>query len=81
MSEPLPIPPPGFDDLATADKIEYVQSLWERISANPEQVPFPDWHQEIVRERVDAQRTNPEAARPWEEVREDVRRALDDRAR
>ena len=44
MSKPLPIPPPGFDDLSVEEQIDYVQSLWQWIAASPKQVPVPDWH-------------------------------------
>ena len=39
MTNPVPLPPPGFDDLSVDEQIEYVQSLWNRIAASPEQVP------------------------------------------
>lgn len=42
MSEPIPSPPPGFDDLSVDERIDYVQSLWDRIPATPEQVPVPE---------------------------------------
>jgi putative addiction module component (TIGR02574 family) len=52
MANPVPLPPPGFDDLSVDDQIEYVQSLWDRIAATPEQVPVPEWHREILDERL-----------------------------
>jgi hypothetical protein len=52
MSQALPIPPAGFDALSVDDKIDYVQSLWDRIAARPEDVPVPDWHREIINERL-----------------------------
>lgn len=52
MARALPIPPPGFDELSIDEKLDYVESLWDRILANPEDVPVPDWHLQIVRERL-----------------------------
>ncbi len=78
MTEPVPIPPPGFDALTAEAKLEYVQSLWERLSLDPERVPVPEWHREIVRERVEAYRCNPDQGKPWHEVREELRRLLED---
>jgi putative addiction module component (TIGR02574 family) len=69
MSRPLPLPPPGFDDLPVEEKLDYVQWLWDRIAAGPEELPVPDWHQRVREERLEAQRAEPGAARPWEEVR------------
>jgi len=33
MPKPVPLPPPGFDDLSVDEKIDYLQSLWDRIAA------------------------------------------------
>ncbi|MEO8449789.1 MAG: addiction module protein, partial [Gemmatimonadota bacterium] len=34
------------------EKLEYVDALWDRIAATPEEVSVPDWHRQLVRERV-----------------------------
>lgn len=31
MTQPVPNPPPGFDDLTTEEKVEYVSALWDRV--------------------------------------------------
>ncbi len=36
MSQTLPIPPPGFEALSLEEQIDYVQSLWDDIAAQPE---------------------------------------------
>jgi hypothetical protein len=46
MAKPVPLPPPGFDNLSVDEKIDYLQSLWNRIAATPETIPAPDWHRE-----------------------------------
>lgn len=76
MTNRLPLPPPGFDDLPVEEQIEYVQSLWNRIAAKPDQVPVPEWHRQVLHERVAAPEANPETARPWEEVRDEIRSKL-----
>ncbi len=52
MPKTVPDPPPGFDDLPVDEQIDYVQALWDRIAATPEQVPVPEWHLGIIRERL-----------------------------
>ena len=59
MSKIVPTPPPGFDELSVDEQIDFVQSLWERIAATPEQVPVPEWHRRIIRERLEAYKANP----------------------
>ncbi|MBI3666910.1 MAG: addiction module protein [Acidobacteria bacterium] len=76
MTNKLPLPPPGFDDLPVEDQINYVQSLWDRIAAKPDQVPIPQWHRQVLDERLAAHEANPEVARPWEAVRDEIRSKL-----
>jgi len=76
MTNQLPLPPPGFDGLPVEDQIEYVHSLWDRIAANPDQVAVPDWHRQVLDKRLAAHEANPEAARAWEEVRDEIRAKL-----
>jgi putative addiction module component (TIGR02574 family) len=79
MPKIIPNPPPGFDDLTVSEQIDYVQALWERIAASPDQVPVPEWHQQIIRERLEAYHTNPTTGRPWPEIRTDIEKKLRDR--
>ena len=53
MPQPSANPPPGFDDLTVDERIDYVGALWDRIAADPESVPVPEWHREILEERLE----------------------------
>jgi putative addiction module component (TIGR02574 family) len=66
------IPPPGFEELSPFEKLDYVQALWEHVSAKPEDVPVPDWHLKIVEERLAALQRGDTSARPWKEVKEEL---------
>ncbi len=68
MARSLPMPPAGFDELPVEDKIEYVQSLWDRIAANADQVPLHEWQRQMLEERLAAHRAAPGEAKPWNEV-------------
>lgn len=72
MGNVLPLPPPGFDELKIDEQIEYVQALWDRIAAKEDLVPVPNWHREILDERLADLQANPDAGRPWEEVKADL---------
>jgi putative addiction module component (TIGR02574 family) len=73
MPKPVAIPPPGFDQLTVEEQIDYVQSLWERIAATPDQVPVPDWHREVLNERLKDFEANPDAGESWDTVRDRLR--------
>lgn len=80
MATSLPLPPAGFDDLPLDDQIDYVQSLWDHIAAKPDQVPVPDWHLQVIRQRIADHDASPSEGRPWEEVRDDIRNQLSRRS-
>ena len=76
MNRSCPIPPPGFDELPTDEKVRYVETLWNRIATTPDEVPVPDWHRQIVRDRLAEHRMDPGAGGPWREVRDDLLQEL-----
>ena len=78
MSQALPLPP-GFDALSVDEQIDYVQTLWDRIAAHPEDVPVPDWHREILAERLTAQRANDDQGAEWEDFEKDLTADLNKR--
>lgn len=76
MSTPVPVPPPGFDELSVEEQIDYVHALWNRIAASPERIPVPQWHRDLIDERLDDLEANPEDGEPWEQVQDELRAKL-----
>jgi putative addiction module component (TIGR02574 family) len=77
MSNPVPLPPPGFDELSVDEKIDYLQSLWDRIAATPETVPVPNWHREVLDERLRDVEVDAGAGDSWDVVQERLRKKFD----
>ena len=75
VSHPSVVPPPGFDDLPTEAKVDYVNALWDRLleSDTPES---PHWHRELVRAEVAAHEADPAAVEEWEAVRMEIEQRL-----
>ena len=80
MGRALPFPPPGFDDLSADEKVEYVQDLWDRIAAEPDDLTIPDWHRQIIEDRLTDHRAHPDQVVTWEETEAEVLSMLRDRA-
>lgn len=78
MSDSVPLPPPGFDELSSEEQLRYLEALWQRISTRPELVPVPAWHREVLRDRVAESERAPDDVRPWSEVREELDRVIDE---
>jgi putative addiction module component (TIGR02574 family) len=72
----VPIPPPGFDEQTTEEKVRYVGAMWERIVQDQEKLPISDAQRAVLRERLAAHQANPRAARPWSEVRREIEQAV-----
>ena len=81
MPKPVAIPPPGFDELTVEEQIDYVQSLWDRIAATPEQALVPDWHREVLDERLKDCEANLHTGESWDVVRDRLRDKLRQRKR
>jgi putative addiction module component (TIGR02574 family) len=47
-----------------------LHGLWDSLT--PEDGPLEEWQQRLLDERLDAHERDPEAARPWEDVRDEV---------
>lgn len=63
-------PPPGFEQLSKDQQIDYVQQLWDMILELPDDVPSPEWHLEIVRDRIASKESN--SVRAWNEVKQSL---------
>jgi len=76
MAQPLTVPPPGFDELPLAEQVDYVQELWKRIASRQRELRSPEWHRDAVVAARDGHRADPEASRPWGEVRAELEAKL-----
>ena len=61
-----------FDDMTPEQRLRYVQSLWDRIAENPEDVPVTDAQRAELDRRLAAHRADPDAAIPWDSVKADL---------
>jgi putative addiction module component (TIGR02574 family) len=69
-----PLMGPSFDRMTIAERILYVQDLWDRIAAEAEREPLGTAQAEEIDRRLADYRAHPEASIPWEQAREQMRR-------
>lgn len=60
--------------LSPAERILLVEEIWDRIAAEPGNVPISDAHRAELDHRLDALEKTPDPGRPWSEVRDDLLR-------
>ena len=70
---------PSFDQMTTAEKILYVQELWDRIAAEVEADPLTAAQAEELDRRMEDYRAHPETSVPWEHVLNEARSAFEGR--
>lgn len=62
--------PPGFAELSKAEKVRYLQDLWDRIAEQPGDLPIPESHVLLAEERLADYRRDPIGAHSPHEVLE-----------
>ena len=65
---------PTFEQMTPAERIEYLQDLWDRLAEDPVHVPLTDGQRVELARRVASLRADPTAVVPWEQVLEKARR-------
>jgi putative addiction module component (TIGR02574 family) len=70
MSETSIETPTGFSQLSKAEKVRYLQNLWDQISEHPDEIPVPESHLQLAEERLRRYREDRSTARPAFEVLE-----------
>jgi putative addiction module component (TIGR02574 family) len=66
----------NFDvfQLDAAQKLELIGTLWDSLGDNPDALPMPEWHREILAERIAEADASPDDAVPLEEALARLRR-------
>lgn len=57
-------------ELCIEERLHLIEGLWDSLA--PEDVPLEEWQRRLLDERLEAHERNPEAARPWDEVRDEI---------
>ncbi len=40
-----------LDRMTTSEKLQLIETIWNDLTREPESVPSPDWHGDVLRER------------------------------
>jgi putative addiction module component (TIGR02574 family) len=65
---------PEIEKLSVPQKLEMIEILWDSIPDSLDSLPIPEWHKQILNERLAEADASPEANIPWEQVRSELRR-------
>ena len=60
--------------LSVQEKVQTMEALWQSLSAEPEAVESPAWHEEKLRERERRIESGETTFIDWEEAKADIHR-------
>lgn len=55
--------------LPIADRLSVIEDIWDSIASESTQIDVPQWHREVLRQRLAAHRANRTEGPPWPEIR------------
>jgi putative addiction module component (TIGR02574 family) len=55
--------------LSVAEKILLVEKIWDSIAEDSTKQPMPEWKKQMLEERLEEHRKNPESGISWEELK------------
>ena len=73
MSSASEIP---IDSLSVAEKLVLMERLWADLSRRPADVPTPDWHGDVLAERLAAIQNGKTAFVDWDDAKKRLRDRL-----
>lgn len=53
-------------ELSAETRLRLIESLWDSLS--PDEVPIPEGHRQLIEQRLDDHRRNPDQSVSWEEL-------------
>jgi len=59
--------------MSVAQRILIVEEIWDSIAENPDSLPLTHNQKQELDKRLDSYYENPDAGRPWEEVKANIR--------
>ena len=74
MFSQLPGLPPGFEQLSYEEQLDYVEQLFDYVRANAKYVEIPEWHLEILEERMARYRAVSVEGRTWDEFKKELKK-------
>lgn len=72
MSSPLPIPPPGFDQLSPTEQLDYIDEFLDYVTAGAKAADVPEWQIKILDERIARYREFGMEETTWEEFEQEL---------
>ena len=70
----MPIPVLPLNEMSVEEKLETMETIWASLSANPEAIEWPAWHEEELRVRESRVASGEARFVDWEKAKDEIRR-------
>ena len=70
----MPISVLPLNEMSVEEKLETMETIWASLSANPEAIEWPAWHEEELRVRESRVASGEARFVDWEKAKEEIRR-------
>ena len=67
----------SLEKMTVPEKLALMERLWDDLSRRPENVPSPQWHGEVLAERIAAVREGRTEFVPWDDAKRRLRERLE----
>jgi putative addiction module component (TIGR02574 family) len=64
-------------DMSFAEELALMERLWDDLSRHPENIPSPEWHGDVLAERIAAVRDGRTSFVDWDEPKRRLRKRLE----
>ena len=66
-----------IDSLSVSEKLALVNRIWSSLQRSPEDVPSPDWHKDVIEERLRRLESGEAKVSPLAEVKKRLEKRRD----
>jgi len=63
-----------LSELTLAQKLHIMEAIWDDLAKHGQALESPEWHEEILKDRMDALATGKATVSGWDEAKERIRK-------
>jgi putative addiction module component len=64
------------EEMSVTEKIQLMESLWNELCHNADNIQSPAWHEAVLAERAESLQKGEDAFQDWESAKSDIRKQL-----
>ena len=64
--------PDELRQLSVEDRLQLIEDVWASLEADEDTIEVPEWHKQILDERLAEFERHPDEGQSWDEVKADI---------